>query len=393
MLYNTQVFISNVGIYYRLAGYSYMPWVCVTKNPESLVSPKPLIAPWNYQTVCPNVDDIREARIDRLLFYPGSSEIPAGLPFTVWPKGSIGTLITTSSEGDVEYRAQVLITTTCIYMRYASATWERWSCLVNSEATGSNVPTKTVANGGSILEGVKDCYASGYKRLIVEAGDYDIIQEYKNHYGGAYFDNYAGYETGDPFDRGIWLENIEVVFSPGAKVSCHYTGGNDNVTIYFSPFSCGNNVTIDGLVMTSSNVRYGIHPDYNTGEGVTSMTIRNCEFWHERGQDDHQIIGCGFGMHVAWEFENCIFHTTKALPTVRIHNNVGDGAQSRAIFRNCYIDGPGYFLFQHYGSSQKVTNITVTGCSYATAPVGCYESGANVANVKLVAFNNEKRTS
>jgi hypothetical protein len=252
----------------------------------------------------------------------------------------------------------------------------------------------TVSNGGSILEGLIYCYGNNIKKLIVESGTYDVIAEYESKYGSDYFTNYANYATSNPFDRGLWLENIEVVFSAGAKVVCKYTGDNANVPLYFSAFATGNNVTIDGLVLDAENLHYGIHADYNSGADETFFYVRNCDLKHYKNATSMQAIGAGLGKHVFWLFENTIFRSAGGNDKVlRIHNNVNSDAQSKIIVKDCYIDGDGYFKFNAYSTSELQTIIQVCGCSFKTAPVVGKETSASNDNFTMYAWNNEIRSA
>lgn len=253
--------------------------------------------------------------------------------------------------------------------------------------------TYSISNGDSILEAVKYCYANSIKNLIVEAGTYDIISEYQSHYGATYFDDYIDYAQGDVFDAGIWLQNINVKFSAGAKVVCKYTGNNANVPLYFSAFATGNNVEIDGLVLDAENLRYGIHADYNSGTDETFFRVKNCDLKHYKNSTSMQAIGAGFGRHVFWEIENTIFRSAGGNHIVfRVHNNVNSDAQSKLIVKDCYIDGDGYFKFNAYSTSTLQSIIQVCGCSYKTAPVVGRETSDSNDNFTMIAWNNELRS-
>lgn len=356
----------------------------------------------NYATLLPDVG-ITQVSIYKLLFEKGSTDIPSGLPFSEW-EGGIATLLTTNTQTEelAHYVTQFLITTENIYYRYSSTVFLPWVNLsdklvekVKAETTPSaSANTLTVTNGGSILSALKSCYANGYNRLIVEAGEYDVIAEYEAYYGSSYFTDYTGYAgQADEFTRGLWLEDIEVVFNPGAKVICKYTGDNDAVVYNFCAFATGNNVTIDGLHLDAENLRYGIHADFNTGMDVTTFKVRNCDLRHYRNTVNCQAIGAGLGAHVLWEIENTVFRSDYATIVFRIHNNINAAAQSKVIIRNCYIAGPGFFRFNHYSESEALTDVLVSGCSYYNEPVvGMEIEGATTPeNMRLIAWNNEKR--
>ncbi len=395
--YTTQILFTKKSIYYRYSGNDFdsdTPWHTLGDRRAYVKSESKVVQSSNYKTLLPTVN-ITDASIYKLLFAKGSKDIPEGLPFKEW-EGVTATLITMNSaeKGSEKYGVQILFTTENIYYRYASTAYEPWINYADAIAKRVFDATVYVEKGGSILEGLKRCYDAGIAKLVVEAGEYDIIQEYEDYYGADYFENYDGYSgQTDKFTRGLWLENIEVVFSPGARVVCKYTGDNTNVPVYFSAFATGNNVTIDGLVLDSKNLRYGIHADYNTGTAVSKMVIRNCDLRHYQTSKNEQSIGAGFGIHVDWLIENTIFHSQSNIHVLRVHNNVVNTAQSKLVIRNCYIDGDGFFKFNYYSTSPYVSTVMVSGCSYATEPVVAPEtSDSTTENIKLYSFNNELRT-
>lgn len=254
-------------------------------------------------------------------------------------------------------------------------------------------PTIELDGNGSLLEAIKLCYEYNIKNLHVKTGVYDIIAEYQNFYGANYFVNYTDYATNDPFDRGLWLENINITFDPFARVTCNYRGGNTNVTDYFSAFACGNNVVIDGLNLTASNLRYGIHPDFNSGTDTSYMTIKNCILSHHRPSDmSNKIIGAGFGIHVNWHFENIIFKTNYEGYVLRIHNNVNANCYSKVTVNNCYVENGGFFLFNSYSTSTWKSPIIVNNCSYNREIQVGLETPTSENNMQLYSFCNELRS-
>ena len=325
-----------------------------------------------------------------LNFAIGSSNLPANLPFTAAPDSLM--FLDTVRSGSYGYQEIKPANSRILYRRMYAGGYREWFTVYDHSVNGE--PAIKISDGGSILEGIKACYEKGYKKLVVEAGTYDIIEEYKQHYGADYFDKYVDYRTTDKFDRGLWLENIEVLFSPGAKVVCHYTGTNNNVTAYFAPFSCGNNVIIDGLVLDASRCRYGIHPDFNTGTNRSYMIIRNSDLKHKQTASNEQAIGAGFGIHVDWLVENTIFRSEGTNHVFRVHNHIDGAAQSKLTIKNCYVEGPGFFRFGHYSTSTKKSPVIVTGCSYVTEPqVGFETADSVIENIELISYCNEKRSS
>ena len=243
-----------------------------------------------------------------------------------------------------------------------------------------------------IVAAIKNAYAAGVKKVIVRGGNYDLIQEYKDYFSASYFDNYENYATSEAFDRGIWLQNIEVVFEVGAKVVCKYEGSNQNVIDYFSAFACGNNVTIDGLVLETKNLRYGIHPDFNSTSNVTTMVLRNCDLNSYRDNDStNKAIGAGLGIHVDWLFENCIFRTKYDGYAVRIHNNVSVDAYSKVQFIGCYFGDKGSVIMNSYSTSTHLSPCIMHGNSWKVAPTLGKETSDSNVNIQMLMYNNEKR--
>lgn len=353
---------------------------------------KPAVDSANYTTSLPDLNALSGPAVKKLLFGKGDTSIPANLPFTEWP-GGVALLMAGVPQKNGGYQTQVLFAVNGVFFRYSGTPgdfgpWVNLSRIASADSANALYVTA----GESILAGVKKAYAEGYPKVIVEAGEYNLLAEYEALYGANYFPNYKGYSTGDPFARGLWLENIELVFAPGAVVKANYAGSNQSVKDYFAPIACGNNVVIDGLHLEATNMRYGIHPDFNTGAERSTLVIKNCDLSHVKGTVC-KAIGAGFGIHTDIIVENTIFRSHTSECVFSIHNNAASNACSRMTVRNCYVVGPGYFQFNSYGGSTAETPVIVSGCSYATEPVNGKESGASANNVKMYKFANEKRYS
>lgn len=347
-----------------------------------------LIDPNSYKSKLPDVNQCKNGSTYILNFGNGTTDFPLNLPFNSIPDSLL--FLTTFISGSYGYQELKPANNKYLYRRMYAGSWNSWYLVYGNTIDGESALSINESTG--ILKGLKECYSKGYKKLIIEAGTYDVISEYENYYGTDYFNNYVNYSTNDKFDRGLWLEDIEIIFSPGAKVVCNYTGTNTNVKDYFSPFSCGNNVIIDGLVLDSSNCRYGIHPDYNTGSNRSFMKIINCDLKHKKSSTNSQCIGAGFGVHVDWLIENTIFRNEYNTPVLKVHNNESSVSHSKLVIKNCYVENKGYFQFNHYGASTKKSNILVSGCSFVNEPVVDYVSGSNKENIELIVFNNEIRS-
>lgn len=275
-----------------------------------------------------------------------------------------------------------------------TASLDKWGLYVEP-ITAQKIKYITKAEG--ILAGVIDAYAKGIGKIIVQPGTYDIIAEYEAYYGNGYFANYASNYNGlvnGHFDCGVWLENVDIVFSAGVFVNANYTGDNSFVKEWFSAFAIGQNVTIDGLVLDASELRYGLHPDFHVNPTET-LTIRNCDLHHYKasstGPNNNQAIGAGVGVYATWNIENCVLRADTSNPVLRIHNNASSQAKSNIVIKDCYIVGDGYILLNSYSTSTKKTLALVSGCSWKNPAVVGKETSDSVDNVVMYAWNNETR--
>ena len=368
------------------AAYAYMR----SEIENRTLSRMDTITARDWQSKCPNLDELMTPGVYKFLFGAAdtSDSFPAGFPFATWV-GGVATVIVSGFDydqnGEKYYCTQTILTQKGIYYRYCGYDWSAWNFI----GTNENNVVK-VNNGGSILKGVIKAYEIGAKRVVVESGNYDVISEYKNHFGNTYFDNYAGYQNNaDKFTRGIWLENIEVVFAPGAYVTAHYTGSNNAVKEYFSAFATGNNVLIEGLHLRASNLRYGVHPDFNSGIDRTFMTIRKCNVGHQKTSNNNQAFGCGLGRHVDWTFEDCVFVSYDTSPVLKIHNNENDDCCSTVTIKNCVVEGNGSFLFNAYSKSPHKTNVYVHNTKIPSMVISRGKvTSDSTDNINIVTWGN-----
>ena len=248
-----------------------------------------------------------------------------------------------------------------------------------------------------ILEGIIDAYETGAKKIIVMPGEYDIIEEYEHHFGEDYFKSYSpDYNNlkNGWYDAGIPLDDVDILFESGTHVSAHYKGSNENVKVYFSAFSVFQDVTIDGLVLDASELRYGLHPDFHE-KNTEYMTIKNCDLHHYKSSsskdNNNQAIGAGLGVHSTWTIENCIFRSDTYNPVLKIHNNNSEESESKIIIKDCYIEGNGYIALNSYSTSTRQTIAQVSGCSWKTPVAVGKESPDSNNNITLYEWNNETR--
>lgn len=300
---------------------------------------------------------------------------------------------TASSEDEITVPSD----TSICYMRWCFETTNKsFASIKYKKIISNSSDVVIVSSGGSILDGVRSAYENGIHNVLVQAGNYDIIEEYKSTFGSDYFDTYEtayNHNKNGAYDYGIWLDNINIKFEPGAKVQAKYNGSNGQVKIYFSAFAVGSTATIDGLVLESTNLRYGVHPDFHPRENHEEVIFKNCEFSHVRESYNYnQAVGCGLGVHTYMLFENCVFHSTMNDIVLRIHNNISGSSESKIVVKDCYFDGEGYAQFNSYSISTAETKVLVSNCSWITPATVGKETVESEDNIVLIAWNNETRS-
>ena len=240
-----------------------------------------------------------------------------------------------------------------------------------------------------------------YKNAIVDVGSgtFDLIEEF----GSDYFAN-----LGAVGNSGLKLYNdITIKCTSNTLITCHYTGSNNNVKIYFSPFNLNKDngklggFTLENVHLECSNVRYAVHDESNGFDipyrnqyinCVMSIDNRNNDAWASR-----QCIGGGLGGASEIIIRDCVFESltnegTAGTGIVSYHN--GGTGRSDVVIRDCYFKGKDTVKASWHGTSTKVSTMTVSGCSMGLAPYNQAEtSGDTVENMELITWNNEIRTA
>ena len=246
----------------------------------------------------------------------------------------------------------------------------------------------------SITKAINEAYLANVRNIIVKAGTYDIISEYKEEYGETFFENYSEKNT----NKGIVLKNgINILFSGNSKVVCKYTGGNEKVMSIFSPFNSGEEgFVVDGLNIESKNVRYCFHDERFQSEDSYFNTYRNCKFKQDNTQSNQTFracIGGGLGKNGHVVVDSCEFESvglTEPRGICTYHNTTADSGRSFVLIKNCYFHGFGSTYIHYAGTSPDITTMVVSGCSFEKSlplPVKA-EGSYTVENVELIEFNN-----
>ena len=235
-------------------------------------------------------------------------------------------------------------------------------------------------------------------RVIVDAGIYDIEQEYKDFYGDDFFANYPldGYHSqADKFYAGLWLApGVQLVANGLVTITFPYDDGTrqselphddpnyDPVAQYFSVLNPTYNCVVDGIdiSLVLNNCRYHIHDDFATANGTN--VFKNV---HLSGTAQKQTaFGCGMGTKNIYVIENC--KITDNLISISYHNNTNAG-KNKLIIKDTFCSGN--IAARMYGASTEKTEVVVSGCK-ANRIYKDYVNQTDYPNenMELIEWNN-----
>jgi len=225
-------------------------------------------------------------------------------------------------------------------------------------------------------------------------GTYDLI----SGLGSDYFANAPA------SNFGLILGNDVIINgSPTAKITAVYTGDNDNVKQYFSPFNAGKCVspyvitggyTLNDVWLSGRNIRYLVHDEHN-GDTVPYRNVyRNCYFYLDNSENtvwnNHQTIGGGLGVSGTIDITGCIFEGTPhdaRTAVLGYHNcKYSEDAQSYINFCDNVLTPTNAIIYLGAsGPSQHKTKVLLGNNLWGgvySKNVGTYD------NMDVIAWNN-----
>ena len=240
----------------------------------------------------------------------------------------------------------------------------------------------------TLREGIEAAEKFLDAKVYVDPEEFDLVKEF----GQEYLDAYDGSEG----MIGIWLKNrVHVIFASGAKVLFNYTGANENVHTYFSPFNAGEyGFTLENAWVESKNCRYTMHDERNSAEIPYTNHYKRCTFIHDSSECSwgaHQALGGGLGCWGDILIEDCYMSANGYNDVLTYHNagyNQPDLTEfkSNITIRGCYVDGA--VRVNATGYSKLVTVAHVSGNCLATEPHSGKTTEDATDNVLLRAWNN-----
>lgn len=368
-------------------------WKCIYNRDEyeNLVKAKGykskgLVDSNNYQTVLPDANKILENSTYQLNFIYNSEEITENLPYTKFT-GRIDELITFA---DYYYR-QLLISDKYIYIRsgvlnddHLSVNYGSW-VLIWDPTIRERTFIVDKAGSGNYTSLTKCVFENlGTKNTIyVKAGVYDLIQEFKEHFGNDYFDN------GKPLYSGVMVQNGSKFFlDSGAEIRFLYDGANPEVESYFSPFFMqGEGGEVHGGRIICSNCRYAIHDDVYGFSDRSKTVIKGVYMQYTSARNVG--IGGGVGQSSYITVEDCIIESTSDTVGYGVfyHNTDMGNSQSHIVIRNNYVNHN--IVVESYGPSTNISTCIVTNnkCNKVMKI-----EGGEIDNLLMHSFNNVEET-
>ena len=217
----------------------------------------------------------------------------------------------------------------------------------------------------------------------------NIADEYMEHFGNDYFNNYVGYGAGSTNvqDRGLFLKKGDcIVGDAKSKIRFSYNGSNPIVNEFFSSLNLSVDNTVDNVSFEIGDkiCRYIIHDDFAMGENGTNI-IQNCHF---KGNSFlSTAIGGGMSTSSTYIVDGCIFENVGFI-AVTYHNSAENNALNKYIVKNCYCYDGSVIRGTWYGPSTDISRMIINGC---TADRIICEAAGDIVNMSLLAFNNTIR--
>lgn len=215
--------------------------------------------------------------------------------------------------------------------------------------------TKTIivdANGGGDYTSLTEALYNTSCNVVVRAGTYDIVAEYKALFGDSIFSNISdSYTTIGMFRYGLFIDNRKVKFETGTQVNCNLTNVlSVDGSHRFCPFNLGSNAVIDGLKCYAVGSFYLIHDDFGETDAYYTNIIENCILYGTIYNAN--IIGGGTRNHSTSIVKNCrLDNGNNATETMRYHNYNSASAAPTVIVENCYANGT--IGARYYGSQSS----------------------------------------
>ena len=234
--------------------------------------------------------------------------------------------------------------------------------------------------------------------LYIGKGVYNLLDEF----GEEYFNNL----TNASEKAGLWLYNdIHIIFEKGSKVVCNYSGTNDNVKKFFSPFNSGDDTKhggfiIENLNLECANVRYCVHDEHVNDRVPYCQRYINCTMKLDNTNNSvwtsAQCIGGGLGGYGDIEFKGCIFNSilnggSTNTAALSYHNTrYVEDAKSVIRITGCYFQDYNTIGIYSYGDTTEYSDVIINNNSLGSEIDNMIYDNWH-ENIKVLSWNNNIR--
>ena len=248
-----------------------------------------------------------------------------------------------------------------------------------------------------LTDAISYAYEKGNVTINVIGGTYDIIDELSSQMNP---DSFSYDVYGPKIGRGMIIN-----FTHDSNVICDYSGTNQIIKKFFSPFNTvsssgvgtDGDFEINGLNLHCKNVRYCIHDEMGGQWNKYKHKIKNCNLYIDNRETSdlwgpHQTIGGGLGVRGEIEIENCISVSEGIgnAPTISYHNCSEQQAYSKVRVSNSYLNSTVGAI--SLGTATRKTEFILNGNSFGYKPTISTGDG-QIENVEILAYNNEIRSN
>lgn len=225
--------------------------------------------------------------------------------------------------------------------------------------------------------------------IIVKAGTYDLVEEYKTRFGSNIFSTISDNTDYKGFQYGYYIDNRTVRFLPGAKVVCDIS--NENITIdadhRFCPINLGSNAKLIDLDVEARGTFYVVHDDFGWHDKEYTNEMINCVFGGSLIYNTN-VVGGGCRPYSKNVIDGCFMINRSADNTdvIRYHNYNSAIAQPTVLVKDTKVNGN--IKFNYYGTQSNVFMKAIAYNNTGTVLKGQESLSYDVDNVRLLAWNN-----
>ena len=227
----------------------------------------------------------------------------------------------------------------------------------------------------SCTEYIMDNHVIG-ATVYVEPNTYDLVSEF----GAEYLENVS-----DAKSFGLMIGNdTHFIFAENAKVEFLYTGSNEIVCEWFSPFNVVGSFTLENANVKVQNARYCVHEDMPT---ILTTPPENCRCVYKNCVMEHigntvgeyigtVAIGAGVWKNSLTVVDGGVYKCGSQFPCAISWHNANVSEKSRIVIKNVYVNNK--IRLHEQSANGNTVDVEISGCY---APNGLGGTHNNLFNI------------